>query len=81
MGESLGAGTENNVLSRAERKIVPALQQGLDSFEGVRRQCWAISGQTWQTSSHLFILLSFVCCRTRYVIKSCVLDDQPYPSV
>lgn len=30
----MGAGTDNNIFARAHRKLIPTLQDGLDSFEG-----------------------------------------------
>jgi hypothetical protein len=34
LGSALGAGTDDNVIGRGRRKIVPLLQSGLNSFEG-----------------------------------------------
>jgi hypothetical protein len=34
LGRSLGAGTDQNLIARGRRKVIPSLQAGLDSFEG-----------------------------------------------
>ncbi|GAX18396.1 hypothetical protein FisN_2Lh003 [Fistulifera solaris] len=34
LGDALGAGTSNNILAKGRNKVIPFLQEGLDSFEG-----------------------------------------------
>ncbi len=34
LGDALGAGTSNNILAKGRNKVIPFLQEGLNSFEG-----------------------------------------------